>query len=187
MTDDEIPMGKPVELTADNPLVSILIRAQRSGWTKRQFTKLAALAAAYASGWFAQHGGQEYAPEIGMGIAAVIIFVGEAAFSWIAFKFSQVSTVQALTMDRPETRADMHAAVRELSVKQSAGPPVVTVPSAIVLLCLLLPSCRACPQQYNPRVEALPAGANYKSPPAWFGPVNQAIIEAEWKRQHPTQ
>ncbi len=35
-----------------------------------------------------------------------------------------------------------------------------------------------------PQVEPLPSGAS-QTPPAWFGTVNEALVEEEWNRQHP--
>lgn len=108
MTDDDIPEGKAIRLTPTTRWGKLLIAIDKKGWTKRFLVKGGAAAASFATGWIAGHGGQDYADEIGMGVAAAVVFFGEAAWSWMVMKSAHTKIDTAMNMpsvqekDKPE-------------------------------------------------------------------------------------
>jgi hypothetical protein len=187
MPDDNIPTGRPIELTPKNQYAALLIKLRRSEWIKRQGVKLGAIAAAASATWLVSKGGQEYAATIAAGVGAGVIFLWEIIWSWLEFKASNVRTIEALKTEPPTGRANINAEVRRLAGKDTS-PPVVPV----ILLCALTvamaaPACRS--RTPGPAVTILPteppqvlAATPTQPEPSWFDSLRQSIADALTKR-----
>ncbi len=187
MPDENIPTGRPIEVTPKNQYAALLIKLRRSEWLKRQGVKLGAIAAAASATWLASKGGQEYAATIAAGVGAGVIFLWEIAWSWLEFKASNVRTIEALKTEPPTGRANTVAEVKRL-VGKDTSPPV----TPILLLCTLtiFMSSSACQSRTpGPAVTVLPteppqiiAATPTQPEPSWMQSIRQSVVNALSKR-----
>lgn len=181
MSDDSIPTARAVEVTPNNKVVALLIHLRRNGWLKRQGVKIAGFAAAAAAGWFAGHGGQEYAAEIAAGVGALVLFGWEFLWSWIEFKTSNVKIVEALNVDPPTTKVEALAAVRTIAAKNPT-PPVAPV---ILLAAICIAAPMACRSRTAPNAGT--ALIPYEEPASkpWKAEIDKAIHDRLASRYTP--
>lgn len=179
MSDDNIPTGRAVEVTPNSKMAAVLIRLRRNGWMKRQGVKVAGFAAAAAAGYFASHGGQEYAAEIAGGVGALVLFGWEFIWSWVEFKASNVKIVEALNTEPPETRVEAMVEMRKLAAKDPK-PPITPV-IIFLLLCILPAACKSSPPQAGN--DLIP----YEDPAdkPWKTEIDMAINERLTSRYQP--
>jgi len=102
--NDDVPTAKAIELVPKNTFAKLLNSAMTKEWFRRFGVKLSTPVAAAAAGFFAAHGGQQYAEAIGTGLAALALFCWEAGWSWVQHKVNVVRIVEANQMDTPTSR-----------------------------------------------------------------------------------
>ena len=109
---DDVPTANAVINEPKNMLGRLLNNAMLREWFKRQLLKVAAAAAAYVAGWFANQGGQEYAQKIAAGAGALILFGGEFLWSLLQTKtnVSRIVTATELEAAQSPTQAAKLAA-----------------------------------------------------------------------------
>lgn len=96
MNEDNIPTGRAVILEPNNSFGKVILYINKKGWIGRMCLKLASIAAGYVAGFMDNHGGQHYSGEIAAGVAASLIFGGEAIWSWVVFKNTHEKISNAL-------------------------------------------------------------------------------------------
>jgi len=101
---NDVPTANAIELVPKNTFAKLLNSAMTKEWFRRFGVKLSTPVAAAAAGFFAAHGGQQYAEAIGTGLAALALFCWEAGWSWVQHKVNVVRIVEANQMDTPTSR-----------------------------------------------------------------------------------
>ncbi len=147
--NDGIRDGIAVELEPNNAIgrLMLLIEQRQSAkqWLVRKLTNLAGAVAGLVSGWLLEHGGQNYAQGIAVGIVAAVMFFGEWIWSWLLLKFTHRKVVQAAVAVAKTTAVMLFFALTMASCMTAHAAP---------------------PSAYTPETRPLVVGESV-TPPAW--------------------